>query len=84
MTTKDEQELIRLLDLFFSEINWDDRNILYRNKVVLLLREKLTKLGRWKNLPRGQKKKSIKSSNDFAIQFLEKRIPNKSSNDCPF
>jgi hypothetical protein len=53
MKRKDIAELIRLLNLFFNEYSFNDKGFTSKNPIAILLKEKLSNLGRWKNLPRG-------------------------------
>lgn len=54
MTRQEKSELIRLLELFFSETNFNKRNILNQNPVARLLKQNLSVYGHWKGKNRGR------------------------------
>jgi hypothetical protein len=54
MTNKNQQLLVSLLEEYFSDIDITKRDVLSKNKVASLLKEKLTKIGHWKNRKRGK------------------------------
>ena len=49
-----ELKLLELLPLWFNAYDWDDRNFLNRNKVLDLIRNKLTDKRRWRVYSRGR------------------------------
>jgi hypothetical protein len=54
MTNKNQQLLLSLLEEYFTDIDITKRDVLSKNKVAALLKEKLSKLGHWKNRKRGK------------------------------
>ena len=54
MNTKEQHELIRLLNIFFDEFILNKRNATSTNQIAALLKKRLAEIGRWKNLPRGK------------------------------
>lgn len=63
--TNDQKELLRLLEIFFNECPLNKRNTVNQNKVAIYLKQKLSQLGRWRNLPRGGHSFRPKSSSEI-------------------
>ena len=53
MKRKDMTELERLLNLYFDEVNFNESGFTNKNQIAILLKTRLSGLGRWRNLPRG-------------------------------
>lgn len=56
MKTNDQNELARLLTLFFEEFKINKKNFSNQNKIASLLKARLKEIGHWKGLPRGKHK----------------------------
>jgi hypothetical protein len=53
MKTNDQNELIRLLTIFFDEFKINKKNFTNQNKIAALLKARLKEIHHWKDLPRG-------------------------------
>lgn len=54
MDLQDKRELIRLLELFFAETDFNQRDILNKNPIARLLKQNLSVYGHWKHKNRGR------------------------------
>ena len=85
MTNAEKQEFHRLLILFLEKSRFLDKDYINKNKSALLIKNTLSKLGRWKQLPRGD----VKPKNENQMQILRRhqlqtRSKKTKRNDCPF
>lgn len=75
MTKEQETKLIELLELFFSEFDFDVRNAIPRNRVASLLKKRLRERKRWRGAPRGKpNNKNLHEAREKAERMRE----------CPF
>lgn len=81
MTTQQKQQLLYLLDLFFAEAKFGSRDFLNKDSVASYLKERLLKIGHWKNRPRN-KRPQILSSIMLEKQYAPP-LP-KPEEICPF
>lgn len=49
-----QKQLLILLEEYFSDYDINRRDFVSKNPVAVLLKKKLSSIGRWKNLPRGK------------------------------
>jgi hypothetical protein len=54
MKTEEKKTLYYLLEKFFAFYDINGRDVVAKNPVALLLKNELSKKGRWKALPRGK------------------------------
>lgn len=77
-----DKELAEALEIWFDNINKNNRNLLTRNPVAKILKTKLSEWGYWKNKPRGKSNCEFTGANSQEKQNCEFTGANKQ--DCDF
>lgn len=60
MDTNKEKQLLELLNEFFTTTDFNNPRVWKRNEIARQLKQNITELGHWKELPRGNPKEGYK------------------------
>ena len=84
MCKQETTELLRLLEIYFDQTDFNRRNITSKDPVLPLLKKNLMKLGYWRNKKRTNHNTKGADSVSFASSFLSNIKTTKKGGECPF